>query len=124
MALHARRVAAFDIMAGGAGFHIAARENGVLAAAEAFAETDKIWRAMRRWEWSGEASILVARVAIRTKSLLIVTRRAIGLFGAQVEGVRKNEIQIVYTLFDQRQPAVRPRPVFRNAANQAARKGF
>ncbi len=46
MALHARRVAAFHVVAGGAGFHIAARENGVLAAAEAFAKTDKICRAM------------------------------------------------------------------------------
>jgi hypothetical protein len=46
MALHARRIAAFDIMTRGARLHVAARENGVLAAAEAFAEADKICGAM------------------------------------------------------------------------------
>lgn len=57
-------------------------------------------------------------MAIRTKSLLIMARIAVGLFGAQIESMRENEIQIVYTLFDQRQLAIWRRPIFRNAANQ------
>jgi hypothetical protein len=46
MARHAHRIAAFDVVARGAGLHVAARENGMLAAVEAFAEADKIRGAM------------------------------------------------------------------------------
>lgn len=120
MACHAYRIAAFNVMARSARFHVAAREYRMLAAAEAGAEADKIRGAMGRRKRPGKAGVLIARVAIRAKSLLIVARLAIGLLGAQIESMGENEIQIMHALFGQGQLAVRRRPVFGNAANQTA----
>lgn len=77
MAGHAHRIAAFDIVARSARFHIAARENRVLAAATAFANANKIRGAMRHWKRRRKSSVLIPRVAIRAKRLLIVAGKTV-----------------------------------------------
>ena len=123
MARDAHRIPAFDVMARGARLHVAPREHGMLAAAAAFAETNKVRRTVRHRKRRGKTGVLITRVAIGAERLLVVAGKTIRLLRAQIHRVREHKIQLMHAGFDPNRPAAHRRPILGNAAiTRAARE--